>query len=361
MTRPDTYVVITVGNTASSSFWPYSRKQKPKQFLDLFNTGQSPLQATFNRCQGICPEDNIYVVVSKEHVPLVQEQLPGLGAQHILAEPVRRNAAPCIAYACYKIREHNPDALIVVTPTDHIVMGEVAFVRDVRSAVETVATYREKLLVMGIKPHKAETSYRYIQYHHDSGGPVRRIKTFTEKPQHDLAQLLLDSGDFAWNTDIYIWHVQTILAAYQQYLPEVFEIFDEGRPYYNTPEEEAFIRRAYSQCKSTSMIHGVLEKADNVYVMLGNFDWADVDSWNTLYEMKQKDAGQNVVEANAFLYDIKNSYIKGSRHKLIIVHQLEGYLVADTEDVLLICPRHMEDKIKTFTSDVRAKKGERFV
>lgn len=361
MTRNDTYVVISVGNTANCNFWPYSRKQRPKQFLDFFGTGKSLLQSTFERCKGICPEENIYITVSREHADLVSTQLPHLHPRQVLKEPVRRNSAPCIAYACYKIKERDPNAVIVITPTDHIVLGEVAFVRDIRKAVETASADREKLLVMGVKPHKPEVSYRYIQYHYNSREIVKKIKTFTEKPQHDLAQLFLDSGDFAWNTDIYVWHVEAILAAYEKLLPDVAEIFDEGAGYYDTDEEKTFIHQAYSHCKSVSVTNGLLEKAENVYLALGNFDWAGINSWNSLYDLKPRDACNNVLEANAFMYDSNNSYIKGPKEKLIVTHNLDGYLVVDTKDVLLICPREMEDKLKNFMSDARAKEGDRFI
>lgn len=361
MTRNDTYVVIALGNTASINFWPYSRKQKPKQFLDFFGIGKSLLQTTYEQSKGICPEENIYITVSKDHAHWVAEQLPHVSAHQILHEPVRRNSAPCIAYACYKIKQRDPNAVIVVTPTDHIILGEVAFVRDIRKAVEVASADRDKLLVVGIKPHKPEVNYRYIQYRYDSGGVVKKVKTFTEKPQSDLAQLFLDSGDFIWNTDIYVWHVEAILAAYRKYLPDVAEIFEEGAGYYYAEEENAFIQRAYSHCKCVSISHGILEKSNNVHTLIGNFDWAGVNCWNSLYELKPKDPHNNAVEADAFLYESKDCYVKGPKNKLIVIHNLEGYLVTDTDDVLLICPRNMEEKLKDFTSDAKSKKGDRFV
>lgn len=361
MTRNDTYVIITIGNTAGSSFWPYSRKLKPKQFLDFFGTGKSLLQTTYEQSKGICPEENIFITVSKDHAHWVAEQLPQVSSHQILLEPFRRNSAPCVAYACYKIRQHDPGAVIVVTPVDHLILGEVAFVRDIRKAVEVASADRDKLLVMGIKPHKPEVNYRYIQYHYDSGGVVKKVKTFTEKPQSDLAQLFLESGDFAWNTDIYIWHVDAILDAYRRYLPEVAEIFEEGTGYYYTEGENAFIQRAYSHCKSVSIAHGILEKTGNVLIIIGNFDWTGINSWNSLYELKSKDPHNNAVEANAFLYESKDCYVKGEKKKLIVIHNLEGHLVIDTEDVLLICPREMEEKLKDFISDAKARKGDHYL
>ncbi len=361
MTRNDTYVVIAVGNTASSHFWPFSRRHKPKQFLDFLGTGRSLLKATFERYKGICPEENIYVVVSKDYAPLVHEQLPQLSPEQVLLEPVRRNSAPSIAYACHKIKKRDPDAVIVVTPTDHIVLGEVAFVRDVRKAVEIASNDQDKLLVVGIKPHKPEENYRYIQYHYDSGGVVKKVKTFTEKPQQELAELFLNSGDFAWNTDIYVCHVEALLTAYRKYLPEVAEIFEEGEGFYLTPEENSFIQRAYSHCKSVSVTTGILEKAENIYMILGNFDWAGIHSWNSLFDLKSKDSHHNVTEGNTLLYSSKHCLVKGTPDKLIVLHDLEGYLVVDTKDVLLICPRHLEDKLKNLTSHIREKKGDQYL
>lgn len=361
MTRNDTYVVITIGNTASNNFWPYSRKLKPKQFLDFFGIGKSLLQTTYEQSKGICPEENIYIAVAKDHAHLVAEQLPHVNPHQILLEPVRRNSAPSIAYACYKIKQHDPNAVIVITPTDHIILGEIAFVRDIRKAVEVASADRDKLLVIGIKPHKPEVNYRYIQYHYDTGGVVKKVKTFTEKPQSDLAQLFLDSGDFVWNTDIYVWHVDAILNTYRKYLPEVAEIFEEGAEYYYTGKENTFIQRAYSHCKGVSIAQGIFEKSDNIIMIIGNFDWAGINSWNSLYELKPKDHHKNAVEANTLLYESKDCYVKSAKEKLIVICNLEGYLVTDTEDVLLICPRNIEEKLKDITSDAKAKKGDHFI
>lgn len=360
MTRQDTYVVITIGTSASTHLWPYSRKQKPKQFLDFFGTGKSLLQTVFEQYKGVCPEEHIYIVVSKEHAHWVYEQLPHLDRHQVLAEPVRRNSAPCVAYACYKIRKKDPNAVVVISPADHLIMGEVAFVRDIRKSVEVAFAHANKLLVMGIRPHKPEVRYHYIQYHLDSGSFVKKVKTLTENPQQDLAQLFLDSGDFAWNTDIYVWHINAIIAAFENHLSDVAEIFEDGYNVYDTEEEERFIQHAYSQCKSVSLTHGIFERVDNMHMILGNFDWASVSSWNNLHELKPKDDNHNSVDANAMIYDSKNCFVRGAKDKLIVIADLNSYLVSDTDDVLLICPRHMEDRFKEFIKDAKAN-GDHYI
>ncbi len=360
MTRQDTYVLITIGASANMHLWPYGRKQKPKQFLDFFNTGKSLLQTVFEQYKGVCPEDHIYIAVPREHAHWVYEQLP-LSKHQVLVEPVRRNTAPCVAYACYKIRTKDPNAVIVVSPAEHLIMGEVAFVRDIRKAVEVAYAHAGQLLVVGIRPHKPEVKYRYIQYHLESSGAVKKVKTFTENPQQELAQLFLDSGDFAWNTDIYVWHVSAMINAFEHYLSEVAEIFEEGENMYYTEEEESFIQKAYSQCKSVSIAHGIYEKADNMNLLLGNFDWANIISWNSLYALKPKDEYHNTLDANALVYDSKNCFVHANnKDKLIVLAGLEGYLVSDTDDVLLICPMQMEDKIKEFIKDARTQ-GDRYI
>lgn len=354
MTRQDTYVVITIGASSSTHLWPYSRRQKPEQFLDFFNTGKSLLQTVFEQYKGVCPEEHIYVAVSKEHVHWVYEQLPTLSPSQVLVEPVRRGSALCIAYACYKIRKKDPNAIVVISPADHLIMGEVAFVRDIRKAVEVAYAHTHKLMVIGIKPHKPEVEYHYIQYHVDSGSFLKKIKTFTENPQQDLAQLFLDSGDFAWNTDIYVWHINAIITAFEHHLADVAEIFEDGHTAYFTNEEERFVQQAYSQCKSVSITHGIFEKTNNMHIILGNFDWASICSWNNLYELRPKDENHNLVDGKAMVYDSKNCLVLGDTDKLIVLSHLNGYLVSDTKDVLLICPRHMEDRLKEFMKDAKA-------
>ena len=361
MTRKDTFVVITLYSTSSINFWPYSRKQKPKQFLDLLGNGRSLLQLTFERSKGICPEENIFVSVSKEYASLVTEQLPFLSEQQILIEPVRRNSAPCIAYACYKIKKKHKNAVVVVCPADHAVFGEIAYVRDVRKGVEIASANKNSLLILGIKPHKAETAYGYIQYHHDGSAAVKRVKTFTEKPQQELARLFLESGDFAWNTKIFVWHVDAILEAFECYVPEVAETFRDGLDYYYTEEEAQFVFKAYSHCKNVSISSSILEKADNVYLILGQFDWSDLSSWNSLYDVKDKKDQQNITDGNVILIESRRCIVKSKGDKLVVVNGLKNYLVIDSEDALLITPKAGSENLKSITNTVKNSKGDKFI
>ncbi len=361
MDQDNIFVVITTTNIASGKFWPYSRENCPKPFLDLMGTGKSLLQNTYERALSLCPQENVYVTMRTEFAYLVTAQLPTLNASQLLLEPFRRNSAPPVAYASYKIREKNPQAIIIVIPADHAVFGELAFIRDIQAAIEYV-TEGEKLLALGIKPYKPETRYGYIQYIDDGGEEfIKQVKTFTEKPQPDLARLFLESGDFAWNTGIYAWHVNTIIQAFEQYLPDVAEVFEQSRPHFFTDQESFFVYEAYSHCESTPISYGILEKAENVFVLCGKFGWSSLYSWSALYEMRDKDESQNVIEADAMTYDTKNCYIKAQGEKLVVIKGLEGYLVADCDNVLLICPKEDEDQFKEFTTDAKSKKGDKFI
>ncbi|MDF9797369.1 mannose-1-phosphate guanylyltransferase [Catalinimonas alkaloidigena] len=361
MTQEDTYVLITLFSSNSTNFWPFSRKHLPKQFLDLFGNGRSLLQLTYERSKGICPEKNIFISVPKEYHSTFKNQLPDFPEENILTEPVRRNSAPCIAYASYKIKKLNKNAVIVVCPASHAVFGEIAYVRDVRKAVEVAQIDKNALLIMGIKPHKAETSYAYIQYHFDHVGLVKKVKSFMEKPQSELAKLFLESGDFAWNTKIFVWHVDAILEAFEFYLPDVAEVYRECMPYFFTEDEDQSIIKAYSVCKNVSISTAILEKADNVFLIMGNFDWSSVSSWQSLYDLKDPKEEKNVVEANALMMESKNCYVKSDSKKLIVVHGLRNYLVADSEDVLLIYPKDKDISLKSVMNDVKNNKGDKYL
>jgi mannose-1-phosphate guanylyltransferase len=353
------YVVIMAGGIGSR-FWPYSRNSYPKQFLDVLNTGQSLLQMTVKRFTTICPPENIYIVTNKDYEGLVKEQLPELQADQILSEPVKRNTAPCVAFAAYKIREKNPEATMVVAPSDHAIFHETEFISSIKKAL-TEAEQGEKLITLGIKPNRPETGYGYIQYIENAGAALKKVKTFTEKPQLELAQKFLESGDFVWNAGIFIWRVDSIVRAFEEYLPDQAEIFEEGRSQYYTEKEEGFIRKAYSQCKNISIDYGIMEKADNVYVMLADFGWSDLGSWNSLHEIRDKDANNNAIDANALVFDTKESIVKGDHDKLIVVQGLEGYLVAQCDDVTLICKKDDEQRFREYVSEVKSKKGEKFL
>lgn len=356
--RDDLYIVIMAGGIGSR-FWPYSRNSNPKQFLDILGTGRSLLQMTYDRFLHLVPSSRIYVVTSQQYGASVQEHLPALTSDQIILEPDRRNTAPCIAYAAYKIRQKNPHAIMVVTPSDHVIFNDNVFYDAINTAVE--AAYQdEKLITIGIKPTRPETGYGYIQYH-DDRSPVKRVKTFTEKPQFELACTFIKSGDFVWNAGIFVWSIDSIVKAYEKYQPEMAEMFEEGKYHYFRPTEEAFVAGVYSLCKNISVDYAIMEAASNVYVVLGMFGWSDVGTWNSLHEIREKDEHHNVVDANALLYDCRNNYIKSKKNKLVILQDLDGYLVADFDDVLIVCHKDSEAKFREFYADAKSKKGEKYI
>ncbi len=358
MTQKDLHIVIMAGGVGSR-FWPYSRNSKPKQFLDVLDTGRSLLQLTFDRFKNLAREDNIYVVSNQQYGPIIHEQLPGISEDQVLLEPVRRNTAPCIAYASYKIYQNNPNAVIVVTPADHAIFGEDLFEECIKTAAESAAL-DDKLITLGINPTRPDTGYGYIQYI-DNDSPVKKVKTFTEKPKIDLAKKFIESGDFVWNAGIFIWSVKAILKAFERDMPELAEIFADGQKAYFTKSEKDFISKAYSQSKNISIDYGVMEKAPNVHVVLGDFGWSDLGSWNSLYDLKEKDSNKNVVKANTLLFNCEENIIRGREDKVMLIQDLSGYLVADFEDILVICRKDEEAKFREFVAEVKSKKGEEYL
>ena len=359
MNKKDIYVVIMAGGVGSR-FWPYSRNYRPKQFLDVLDTGESLIQMTNARFKEICPQENIYVVTNEAYVGLVKEHLPALDHHQILAEPVGRNTAPCIAYASYKIASKNKNAKIIVTPSDHTIFKEREFEETVYLAVESVDG-SDKIITIGINPSRPETGYGYIQFIPEDDNPVKKVKTFTEKPELELAKKFVESGEFVWNAGIFIWNANTIKSAFEAYLPDMAELFTQGNTLFYTDEEAAFIKNVYSQCKNISIDYGVMEKASNVYVVQADFGWSDIGSWATLHDLKPKDANNNVFDATTLAYDTNDCIVKGPKGKLIIVQGLEGYLVADIDNVLLICEKDNERQFRDFSADIKAKKMTEFL
>lgn len=345
--------VILMAGGVGVRFWPYSRNSKPKQFLDVFGTGKTLMQSTFDRFLPLCPAENIYVVTHEEHEHLVKQQLPMLNDEQILAEPMRKNTAACIAYASYKIALKNPDAVVVVTPSDHLILKEEEFNDIIRKACDQ-AKSQDKLITVGIPPIRPETGYGYIQYHTDKTF-IKKVKTFTEKPELSLAKKFIESGDFVWNSGIFIWGVKAIADAFHKYLPEMSEVFDDIKGKLGTSDEKEAIRTAYSQCKNISIDYGIMEKAQNVYVCLGTFTWSDLGSWASIHEISNKDDNNNAISANAQIYDTRNSIIKGSPDKLIVVQGLNGYLVGEFGNVVIVCEKDKEEQFRRFVNDLKTR------
>jgi len=354
---PNNYVVIMAGGIGSR-FWPYSRAERPKQFLDVLGTGRSLIQMTYDRFLNITESENIFVITNKRYKSLVKEQLPDLSDDQILLEPIGRNTSAAVAYPAYKIKQKDPEGIMIVAPSDHIVFKEKVFKDNITTAVKA-AKGSEKLITLGIVPSRPETGYGYIQYHSSPLKKVKKVKTFTEKPQLELAQKFIDSGDFVWNAGIFIWSIKSITAAFERHLEDIAEVFKEGAEFYYTEKEQDFIDQAYAQCKSISIDYGIMEKADDVYMVKGKFDWSDLGSWDSLHDIKEKDSNGNVVDGNALLYDTKNSYIKAPDDLLIVAQELDGYLVTKSDNVILICKKDAEKKFRDFLSDAK-EKGDEF-
>lgn len=358
----DRYCVIMSGGIGSR-FWPLSRTARPKQFLDILNTGKTLLRQTYDRFTIICPPENIFIVTSEGYTQLVKEQIPELSASQVLAEPQRRNTAPCIAYACNKIFSINSNANIVVAPSDHVVSDEPSFIKSIGYALEFTRK-KDALVTLGIKPDRPDTGYGYIQFKEDESEEelhIRKVKTFTEKPNEEMAKFFLKSGDFLWNSGIFIWNVKAILKAFNEHLPEVANLFSEGANVYNTDGEQEFVKRTYPLCTNISIDYGVMEKAKNVYVLASDFGWSDLGTWTSLYEHIKHDGAENAVSGNhVMLDDTKKCIINMPKDKLAVIKGLEDFIVVEADNILLICPKSQEQEIRQLVNDVKIKKGEKF-
>ena len=355
------YVAIMAGGIGSR-FWPQSRSAKPKQFLDIVNTGRSLLQITYDRFENICPAENIHIITLDEYEPLVKEQIPGIKNHQIVKEPIRRNTAPCIAYISDKIYAKDPEASIIVVPSDHLILYEDKFLEIISKGLDFVEKHTA-LVTLGIKPTRPSTGYGYIQYDEEKKeGDFFKVKTFTEKPDTEIAKTFVKSGDFLWNSGMFVWKAKDILAAMHTLLPEVMDCFAGGREVYDTDKEKEFIANAYAQCTNISIDYGVMEKADNVYTIPSKFGWSDIGSWDSLYEVYHKDyLGNAVMGKSVKIYDAANNMIMVPDGKLVVLQGLEGYCIVDTKDVLLICEKSKEQQIKDITIDLKKEDLDQYL
>lgn len=354
-------VVVIMGGGIGSRFWPFSRKTMPKQFLDFFGTGRSLLQQTFDRFNKIIPTENILIVTNAIYADLVKEQLPELDPKQILLEPARRNTAPCIAWASYHIRALNPNANIVVAPSDHLILKEGEFLAAIEKGLDFVSK-SDKLLTLGIKPNRPETGYGYIQIAEQEGDNFYKVKTFTEKPELELAKVFVESGEFYWNSGLFMWNVNTIIKAGETLLPELASKLAPGREIYGTPEEKDFIEENFPACPNVSIDFGIMEKADNVYVSLGDFGWSDLGTWGSLYDLSPKDEQRNVtLKCDSLIYNSNDNIVVLPKGKLAVIEGLEGFLVAESDNVLLICKKDEEHAIRKYVNDAQMKLGEDYI
>ncbi len=358
------YAIIMAGGVGSR-FWPMSTTQHPKQFLDVMGTGETLLQQTYHRMLKVCRNDNIYVVTSSAYQKLVAEQLPNILKDNILCEPARKNTAPCVAYASYKIHKRDPQAITIVAPSDHLVKKEETFVKAIRSCFQK-AELEDCLITLGIKPTRPDTGYGYVQFIksdvREQDKRINKVKTFTEKPDREMANFFVESGDFLWNSGIFVWSTTSIIKALETHDPELANVFKEGWEFYNTDQEAEFINRAYTTCKNISIDYSVMEKAENSYVRASIFGWSDLGTWGSLYTHIQKDEHKNaLVGKNVLTYDCNNCIVHVPKDKLVVLQGLEDYIVVESDGVLMICKKQDEQQIRNFVNDVKVKRGEKFV
>tara|TARA_B100001142_G_scaffold324815_1_gene377225 strand:- start:502 stop:1581 length:1080 start_codon:yes stop_codon:yes gene_type:complete len=352
------FAVIMAGGIGSR-FWPMSKESRPKQFIDILGTGETLIQQTYRRLNKICPKENILVVTNKNYKDLCLEQLSDIDQDNILCEPTSRNTAPCIAYAAFKIITRDPNANMIVAPSDHLITNESEFTKIVSDGMKMTSS-SNILLTIGIQPSRPDTGYGYIQFEQNSlvsDSRIKKVKTFTEKPNQDLALQFLNSGDFLWNSGIFIWSAKTIIKKFRKHLRDLYDIFEDGKNHYNTSKETDYINRMFPACKNISIDYGIMEKSNNVYVFPADFGWSDLGTWSSLYTHLPLDKQENAIQGNnVFVYDSKKNIINIPDSKTVILQGLNGYIVVEDENKLLICRKEDEQKIKLFVAKVKKKR-----
>lgn len=354
------YVIIMAGGVGSR-FWPVSRTNYPKQFLDILGTGTSLLQQTYKRFLKDFKKENIFIVANEIYRPLIKEQLPDMAESCILGEPLAKNTAACIAYASFRIHAINPDARCIVAPSDHLILDEAAFSQSVQQGFDFL-DQENALLTLGIMPSRPDTGYGYIQYKDYNGSHVKKVKTFTEKPSLELAETFIESGDFLWNAGIFIWSIKGILTAMENHCSDVFHLFEEAAPSLGTDEEKKVITRTYELCKNISIDYAVMEKASNVYVIPSDFGWSDLGTWASLYSIHDKDNQLNAVNGkNVYVYNTQECLVHAGHKKLVVLNSVKDLIVVDTDDVLLVCDRNKEQEVKQIVTEMKLKFGEKYI
>jgi mannose-1-phosphate guanylyltransferase len=358
------YAIIMAGGVGER-FWPMSKVSRPKQFIDILGTGKTLIQQTYERFLCTCAKENIYIVTNKIYRDLVMSQLEGIALEQVICEPARKNTAPCIAYAAYKIHALNPNAVMAVAPSDHIILKEDVFCDIINQALEA-AGQSSNFYTLGIKPSRPDTGYGYIQYvagkRFEGSELLRKVKTFTEKPNEELAMSFLQSGDFLWNSGIFIWSTKAIIDAFEQFQPEICDVFQKAVGIYNTPEEQAYMDMAYPACKSISIDYAIMEKAENVHVFISDFGWSDLGTWGSLFEAINKDENNNAISGqNVLTYDTSNSIVNVPDDKIVVLQGLDDFIVSEYDNALLVCRKNQEQMIRKFVNDIKLTKGEEYI
>jgi len=359
--NPHHYVAIMAGGIGSR-FWPKSRTSYPKQFLDILNTGKTLIQWTFERYAAFIPIENIYVVTSADYSDIVAEQLPNIPTDNILAEPSRKNTAPCVAYISFKLLQKDPDAVLVVAPSDHLILDSENFKQITLHALD-FAAHLKSFVTLGIKPSHPNTGYGYIQHEPLAvADNIYKVKTFTEKPDLALAKTFLASGDFLWNAGIFIWQAKQVVQAFEKYQPEMYELFAAEKDNFNTGDEADAISRIYPLCTNISIDFAIMEKANNVYVIPADFGWSDLGTWNSAYENLDKDyLGNAVAGKQVLVVDATTCMVSANDDKIVVLQGLEDMIVVDTKDALLICKKDKEQEIKQYVAEVKKNWGDKFL
>ncbi|MCF4102227.1 mannose-1-phosphate guanylyltransferase [Gillisia sp. M10.2A] len=351
------YAVIMAGGVGSR-FWPVSTSKFPKQFHDMLGVGETLLQRTFNRLTNTVPYENILILTNDEYLDLVQQQLPEITKDQIILEPAMRNTAPCILLAALKIKKKNPDAIMLVAPSDHWIQDDEAFANDIKTSFEAVAE-NDMLITLGIKPTFANTGYGYIQFKEEADKCLQKVVKFTEKPTLRNARKFLEEGNYLWNAGIFIWKASFISDSFLSYLPEMFHLFNEGYEELNSKRERAFINETYPKAQNISIDYAIMEKSDSVYLIPASFDWNDLGTWGALHSELAKDDYDNaVVNSSLIPMESKGNMVYTHKHKVVVLDGLEDYIVVDDEEVLLIVPKEKEQDIKNIRESVIKKHGE---
>ena len=359
-TSKDFCVILAGGK--GRRLWPCSREEYPKQFIDFFGTGRTQLQQTYDRFARIIPRENIYINTNQDYAHLVREQLPELAPDHLMAEPIHRNTAPSVAWACHRVLRECSDANLIVSPSDMDVHNEEAFQENIREGLDFVSN-NDGLLTMGVKPTRPEPGYGYVQIGEQVSDHLYRVKSFTEKPDRDFARMFIDSGEFYWNTGLFLSNARYLQKTFMELLPWVFRRLDSINPNSTVEEEDEFVRQNFPIYPNLSIDHSILERSEQVFVMKCDFGWADLGTWHSIYEAMQKSEGDNVViDSDVLIDDCRNNVIKLPEGRLAVINGLDGYIVAEKNNVLLICKKEDSSAlVRKYVNEVGLKKGAGFI
>jgi len=360
ISKKQNYYAVIMAGGVGSRFWPVSTKQFPKQFHDMLGRGDSLLQRTFKRLSILIPKENILIATNAMYKGLVLEQLPECSEQQLLLEPVMRNTAPCILYAALKIQQKDPNAVMIVAPSDHWIDNEQEFINNIQAAFNA-CEHNDILMTLGIQPNNPNTGYGYIKFENEDA-EIKKVINFTEKPDLETATEFLESGDYVWNAGIFIWSVKSISKAFENYLPKMNVLFSEGNQAYNTNFEDDFVNNNYQKAENISIDYGIMQKADNIYKLPVEFGWNDLGTWSSLHEKLEKDKlGNAVVNAKIIFNESSGNMVSTSKKKHVIIQGLDDFIVVEKEDVLLICPKNNEQDIKQIVKQVKEQFGEDLV